>query len=80
MAKYLILIYENESSYASATPEVWQQVMEAHNRFAAQVGELGAEILGGEALSRSPPPPRSGATWSPTGRSRRPRRRSAAST
>jgi hypothetical protein len=50
MAKYLILIYENESGYASATPEVWQQVMEAHNRFAAQVGDLGAEILGGEAL------------------------------
>jgi hypothetical protein len=50
MAKYLILIYENESRYAEATPAVLQQVMEAHNRFAGQVGELGAEILGGDAL------------------------------
>ena len=54
MAKYLILIYENESSYASATPEVWQQVMEAHNRFAGQVGETGGELLGGEALQPTP--------------------------
>jgi hypothetical protein len=50
MAKYLILIYENESGYAEATPEVIQQVMEAHNRFAEQVGENGGQILGGEAL------------------------------
>jgi hypothetical protein len=50
MAKYLVLIYENESSYADATPQVWQEVMEAHGRFAKQVGELGGEILGGDAL------------------------------
>ena len=50
MAKYLILIYENESGYADATPALWQQTMEAHNRFAAQAAGLGAEILGGEAL------------------------------
>jgi hypothetical protein len=50
MAKYLILIHENESGYASATPDVWGQIMEAHTRFAAQVAEQGAEILGGEAL------------------------------
>jgi hypothetical protein len=50
MAKYLVLIYENESSYADATPQVWQQAMEAHGRFAKQVEELGGEILGGDAL------------------------------
>jgi hypothetical protein len=49
MAQYLILIYEDESAYGDK-PEVWQQVGEAHARFAAQVPELGGEILGGEAL------------------------------
>jgi hypothetical protein len=50
MAQYLILIYESEEGYANATPEVFQEVMEAHNRFAQQVGELGGQLLGGNAL------------------------------
>jgi hypothetical protein len=50
MAEYLILIYENEAGYANGTPELFQQVMEAHNRFAEQVPELGGEILHGRAL------------------------------
>ena len=50
MAQYAILIYEDESSYADASPEVWQQMMEAHGRFSQQVGEKGGKILGGEAL------------------------------
>jgi hypothetical protein len=50
MAQYLILIYENESSYIDPAPEVWQQAMEAHGRFAGQVGEKGGEMLGGNAL------------------------------
>jgi hypothetical protein len=50
MAEYLILIYEDENSYATAGPEVLQQVMEAHNRFAQQVGEKGGKMLGGNAL------------------------------
>jgi hypothetical protein len=50
MAQYLILIYENEAAYATATPEDFQNVMEAHGRFAKQVGELGGELLGGNAL------------------------------
>jgi hypothetical protein len=50
MAQYLILIYESEEGYATATPEVFQEVMEAHNRFAQQVGELGGQLLGGNAL------------------------------
>jgi len=37
MAQYLILIYEDESSYINPSPEVWQQAMEAHGRFAEQV-------------------------------------------
>jgi hypothetical protein len=50
MAQYLILIYESEAAYATATPEDLQNVMEAHGRFAKQVGELGGELLGGNAL------------------------------
>jgi hypothetical protein len=50
MAQYLILIYEREAEYATASPEVFGEVMEAHNRFAQQVGELGGTLLGGNAL------------------------------
>ena len=50
MAQYAILIYEAESGYANGGQEVAQQVMEAHGRFAGQVGEHGGKILGGEAL------------------------------
>jgi hypothetical protein len=50
MAQYLILIYEDEAGYATASPEVYGEVMEAHNAFTAQVEECGAKIVGGEAL------------------------------
>ena len=50
MPQYVILIYENEGSYADASQEVWQTAMEAHGRFAEQVVEKGGKILGGEAL------------------------------
>jgi hypothetical protein len=50
MAQYLILIYENEQAYGEPSPELWQQAMEAHGRFAKQVVEKGGTILGGEAL------------------------------
>ena len=50
MSQYVILIYEDEASYATATPEVMNEVMEDHNRFSAGVEQLGAKLLGGEAL------------------------------
>jgi hypothetical protein len=50
MAQYLILIYESEKEWANATPEIYKQVMDAHNRFAEQAVELGATIVGGAAL------------------------------
>ena len=50
MAQYAILIYENESAYIDPAPEVWQQAMEAHGRFAGQVGEKGGKLQGGNAL------------------------------
>jgi hypothetical protein len=50
MAKYLILIYEDEKSYADPAPGVFEAAMEAHTRFAGQVGEKGGQLLGGDAL------------------------------
>jgi hypothetical protein len=50
MAQYLILIYEDEASYANATPEVLGEVMQAHNDFASQVEARGVKILAGHAL------------------------------
>ncbi len=53
MSQYMILIYEDEASYATATPEVMGEVMEAHNAFAAGVEQHGAKLLGGEALQNT---------------------------
>ena len=50
MSEYLILIYEDEKAYAEAGEQVYGEVMEAHNRFAEQVGELGGKLVGGNAL------------------------------
>ena len=50
MAEYMILICEDEGAYATATPDVFQQVMEAHNRFAGQVTEKVGKIVEGRAL------------------------------
>jgi hypothetical protein len=50
MSQYMILIYEDQASYATATPEVLGEVMEAHNRFAAEVEQHGGKLLAGHAL------------------------------
>ena len=50
MAEYLILIYATETNDAEATPEMWEQAMKAHGRFAEQVVEEGGKVLGGNAL------------------------------
>ncbi len=50
MAEYMILIYENEASYASGGQAAWQQAMEAHSRFAGQIAEKGGKLNGGNAL------------------------------
>ena len=50
MSEYLILIYEDEKAYAEGGETVWNEVMEAHNRFAEQVVELGAKLVGGNGL------------------------------
>ena len=46
----MILIYENESDYATLSPEGYGQVMDAHNRFAEEVVARGGKIAGGNAL------------------------------
>ena len=50
MPQYMVLIYEDEAQYATATPELMGEILQEHNRFAAQVEERGAKILGGAAL------------------------------
>jgi hypothetical protein len=50
MTEYLILIYERENDLAGAGPEVFQEIGQAHTRFAEQAVEKGGKILGGKAL------------------------------
>lgn len=47
MAEYLVLIYEDESSWAVAEPEVVAQIMQDHGTFGERNG---AAIRGGNAL------------------------------
>ncbi|RCG32320.1 hypothetical protein DQ384_07440 [Sphaerisporangium album] len=47
MAKYLILIYEDEAAWANAGPADYERAMKEHNEFAANNG---AVLRGGEAL------------------------------
>ena len=50
MAQYLVLIYEDQDGYATATPEVWGAVMQEHEQFAANVGD---KLVGGHALEQT---------------------------
>jgi hypothetical protein len=50
MSKYLVLIYEDEMQYATASPEVMAEVMAEHDTFSAGVERHGAQLVGGEAL------------------------------
>ncbi len=53
MSRYTVLIYEDEAQYATATPEVFAEIHQAHDDFAGKVEELGGKILGGDALQPS---------------------------
>ena len=50
MSEYLILIYGDEQAYAATDDAFDLQLMEAHNRFAEQIVEQGAKMVGGQAL------------------------------
>jgi hypothetical protein len=51
--KYMFLIYSDEADMAGVTPEQWDQMLQAHNAWAASVAEAGATIHGGDALAPS---------------------------
>jgi hypothetical protein len=51
MTTYAILIYGDESAYASMTPEAFAAMLDAHNAFQAAVAEQGGKIVHGEALA-----------------------------
>lgn len=51
MSEYLIMLYEDESGYASLSPQESADILSAHGRFQQQVAELGATIVNGRALS-----------------------------
>ena len=50
MTQYMILIYEDEAGYETASPDVWGEITQAHTDFMASVEQHGAKLLGGEAL------------------------------
>jgi hypothetical protein len=52
MAKYMLLIYGNETD-APPTPEQWDWMMKAHGQFAQAVAEQGGSIVSGDALAPS---------------------------
>jgi hypothetical protein len=47
MSEYLVLIYEDESKWEAATPDVAQEMMSAHGAFGQKHG---ASLRGGNAL------------------------------
>ena len=53
MAKYLVLIYENEENYANATEADFKRIMEEHDAYPEKVTALGGSVLGGNALQPS---------------------------
>jgi len=80
VAKYLVLIYESEESWANAGQEGYDRAMKEHTESARATAK---SFAAGMHSSRRPQRPRSGrtataASRSPTGRSPRPRRPSAA--
>ena len=50
MPKYVMLIVESEAEYASGDEAVFNDVMQQHASFSAEVEQAGGKILGGEAL------------------------------
>jgi hypothetical protein len=50
MSQYLILIYEADAEYATASPDLMGEIEQAHGAFAAGVEGHGAQILGGAWL------------------------------
>jgi len=54
--QYMLTIYDDQSSWATATPEEIGAMMKAYEQFSTDVKGAGA-FVAGEASRRSPPPP-----------------------
>ncbi len=67
MTRYLFLIYGDESRDASATPEQWQAMLDAHRAWSDKVVASGATMVAAEALqpTSTATSVRSGANGSP---------------
>jgi hypothetical protein len=52
-ARYMFLLYNDEAGLADATPEQWDQMLQAHNAWGESVHAAGATIVSGEALAPS---------------------------
>jgi hypothetical protein len=50
MAEYMVLIYDDETAWATAGKEEFDGMLTAHNRFQEQVVELGGKIVSSHAL------------------------------
>ncbi len=50
MAKYMLLIYGDESQFENPTAEQWDWMMKAHGEFTKAVVEQGGQIVSGDAL------------------------------
>jgi hypothetical protein len=53
MTRYLFLIYGDESRLSDMTPEVWDEMLRAHQAWGESVAAAGAAIVAGEALAPS---------------------------
>jgi len=53
MTQYMFLIYGDEAAFGDEppTPEMWQEMMQAHLVFQEGVNSNGGRVLGGEALA-----------------------------
>jgi hypothetical protein len=50
MAEYMILLFDDEAAWASASPEEYDRMLKAHGRFQEQCVELGGKIINSNAL------------------------------
>ena len=53
MTRYLFLIFGDEAGQAEATPQMWDEMMSAHQAWGTAVAAAGATIVSGEALAPS---------------------------
>ncbi|MBS2962523.1 hypothetical protein KGA66_05660 [Actinocrinis puniceicyclus] len=50
MAEYMILLFDDETAWAEASPDEYDRIFKAHGRFQEQCAELGGRIVSSGAL------------------------------